>query len=103
MRDPGFDGLKRPWLDPAGADPTGFVGDDEPALLKDLNVLHDCGERHGQRFGEFADRRLAQSETFDDGAPGRVGEGVEDTVERRLMVKHSLDHRGVPENSQEFT
>ena len=60
-------------------------------------MLHDRGERHRQRFGEFADRCLAKGETFDDRAPCRVGEGVENTVKRGLLVKHMLEYEDAAE------
>jgi hypothetical protein len=53
-------------------------------------VLKDGRQAHRERLRQLADRRRPTAELLDDGAPGRVGEGLEDEVQLRLRVKHLL-------------
>ena len=75
--------------------PTFSVRDDA-AVLEDLEVLDDRGERHVERLGQLADRRRAAREAVDHRAPRRIGQRVEHAVERGVMVKHMLDYSRVP-------
>jgi hypothetical protein len=74
------------------------MGDDDTALFEDLNVLHHRRERHRQRFGEFADRGLAQYETVHDRSAGGVGKSMEDLGE--LFVKHMVEYMVAVDNGQ---
>jgi hypothetical protein len=40
-------------------------------------VLHERGQGHGERAGEFGGTGRSDAEPFDDGEPGRVGQCLE--------------------------
>ena len=79
----------------AGAYPTGFGGHDQAAGLQYLQVLQDGGQRHVQRAGQVAHRRRPVNESLHHRPPGRVGQRVEDPVQRRTLVRHVLKYRRV--------
>jgi len=54
---------------------------DELRLLEQPDVLRHPGQRHAERLGQFADRRAAAAEPFEDGAAGRVAESRESKVD----------------------
>jgi hypothetical protein len=54
---------------------------DELGALEDADVLGGGGEGHFEGRGELAEILLVVGELAEDGATGRVGEGVEDAVE----------------------
>ena len=70
------------------ARPTFSVGD-ELRLLEQPDVLLHPRQRHAEGLGELADRRLAATEPLEHGAAGRVCEGRERTVDRRLDTEPS--------------
>ncbi len=55
-------------------------------------MLHDSGERHGQRFAELADRSGPLAEPLKHESAAGVGERVEDAVQIRYIVKHMLEY-----------
>ena len=73
-----FEGLG---LEAAGT-PLGVAGaGDEAGVLKDFQVLGDCGESHLERGGEVVDGGFAGCEAGEDGAARGIGEGGEGGVE----------------------
>ena len=73
-----FEGLG---LEAAGT-PLGVAGaGDEAGVLKDFQVLGDCGESHLERGGEVGDGGFAAGEAGEDGAARGIGEGGEGGVE----------------------
>lgn len=53
-------------------------------------MLHDRGQRHGERARQIADRqRIGLAETGEQRPPRRVGKGLEGAVERNgLLLNH---------------
>ena len=74
----------------------------ETAGLQDLHVLHDRGERHGQRPAELADRGRPLAEPLQHEPSPGIGERVEDAVQVRRIVKHMLEYSRPRPNSQVF-
>ena len=65
------------------------VAADQPGGLQHLDMLRCRGERHGEGFGEFADRPFACGQLVQHRAPRGIAERVEDGVERlRIMFNH---------------
>ena len=53
-----------------------------------VEVLHHRRQRHGERCGDLCDRQLAFArEAIEDGAAGRVGQGLEPDGERDCLVR----------------
>jgi hypothetical protein len=72
---------------------TGFPAHDQPGLGEHREVLHDCGQRHGQRPREFGDGKIAAfPQPRDQSAPGRIGESREGAVEVAVGGGWILNH-----------
>src|SRR6202007_2715459 len=56
------------------------------ATLQHAEMLHEGGQCHVERLGEFLHRGRAVCQPFEHGATGGIGQGVEDTGE--LLVRH---------------
>ncbi|GEP00399.1 hypothetical protein MHA02_27860 [Methylobacterium haplocladii] len=54
---------------------------DQTGLFEDLHVFGGGRERHRERMGEFTHTTLTAKQGMDHGAPGRIGEGMEQSVE----------------------
>jgi hypothetical protein len=54
---------------------------DEAAVFQHAEVLHERGEGHVERAGEFADRSWPGAEPFQHGSTGGVAQGLEDAVD----------------------
>lgn len=78
---PALKGLERFRFDPAGSHAALFLRSDELAIFQKLHVLHDGGEGHVQWCCDLADGFRACSQLLDNGAPGGIGEGLENSVE----------------------
>jgi hypothetical protein len=89
LREPGLGLRQHVAVELAMAHAPHLLGADEPAGLEQLHVLHDGRERHHQRLGQLAHRRVATRQPVDDGAAGGIGQCLEDAIER-LMLKHVL-------------
>ena len=56
-------------------------------------MLHHRGQRHGQRPREFGDGKIAAfTQSRDERAPGRIGEGREGAVEALFGGGRILNH-----------
>src|SRR5213595_494294 len=80
---PRADALEGVGHEHARADTADLLRRDELRLLEQPDMLLHSGQRHAEGLGEFADRRAAGTESFEDGAAGRVGEGCESAVDGR--------------------
>ena len=65
-----------------------------------LHVLHDGGERHGQRTPELADRGRALAEPLQHEPATGVGERMEDAVQIHYILKHVLKYSPPRANNQ---
>jgi hypothetical protein len=92
LSDPVLDGFEGGGLDAARADAADLAGVDEAAGFEHLEVLHDGWEGHGEGLSELGDGGGTKAEAFDHAATGGIGEGVEQAVERRALVKHRLNY-----------
>src|SRR5688572_2976063 len=54
--DPALGGAQALLVHAAGAHPPDLLGPHETAVFEHGEVLHDGGQRHGERLGELADR-----------------------------------------------
>lgn len=70
-----------------------LLAGDETDALEVPEMLVDGRERHVERRGERAHRRLLAGEALQDRAPRGVGQRGEDPVEAFLMVKHKLKYQ----------
>ncbi len=75
-----FEGFR---LDPAGAHTALFLRGDELAVFQKLHMLDNSGECHVEGQRNLAHGFWARSQLLDNGAPGGVGQGVENVVEFR--------------------
>ena len=75
--------------DGEGAYTPELFGVDEAAGLEHLKVLDDSGERHRQRSGELTDRGRTAAQAVDEGAPGGIGERLEDAIECLGILSHT--------------
>jgi hypothetical protein len=69
-------------LKAATHDAAGLAPLDQPGILEDAEVLHESGQRHRERIGEFADGALPAAQSCEHCAPRRIREGTEDDAER---------------------
>src|SRR5436309_8184812 len=76
----------------ASAGTADLLRGDEVRLLEQPDVLLHPGQRHAEGLGELADRRAAAAEPFEHGAPGRVGERREGTVDGRGILNHWVQY-----------
>jgi hypothetical protein len=91
--DPSFGRVEHGRVDAAGAYAADFVGANQAAGFKDLQVLHDRGEGHGEGLGELANGSRCTAQAFDQGQAGGIGEGLEEPIEPRSpLVKHLLKY-----------
>ena len=73
---------------------TGFPAHDQPGLGEHREVLHHCGQRHGQRPRKFGYGKIAAfPQARDQRAPGRIGEGREGAVEAAVGGMLILNHK----------
>jgi D-aminoacyl-tRNA deacylase len=100
LGDPALGGAHGYGLDGAGAHAPLLAGSDEAAVFEHVQVLHDGGERHGERLGQLADGGGAAAEAIDHCASAGIGEGTEDKVDlpvdspvcRVQLLKHLLKY-----------
>lgn len=62
----------------------------EPGIFEHLHVLRCAGQRHRQRFGQFADGQLSQREPRQHLAASRMGERLKHVVDARIA--QTLNH-----------
>ena len=86
--EPLLGGRERLRLDAAHAYATDLLGRHDATRLEHLDVLDHRRERHVERRRQIADGGGGSDETLDHLPTRRVGQRVEETVER--MVKHVL-------------
>ncbi len=55
-------------------------------------MLNDRRQRDGERLGELADRCRSEAETLHHHPPGRYRQGLEEEIDRSLLVKHRLKY-----------
>ena len=67
---------------------------DELRLLEQPDVLLHPGQRHAEGLGQLADRRATGTEPFDDGAAGRVHQGLEGTIDGSGILNHQVHYNG---------
>jgi STAS domain len=91
--DPTLSGPQRRRLDVTGAHPPDLFGPDESARLQNMEMLDDPGKRHGERFGELADRGGSAAQPLHHDPAGGIRQRLEHAVERRRLVKHSLKYK----------
>ncbi len=60
---------------------------DEAGAFKHFEVLGDCREAHGERFGKFGDRGFAFRQLRQDRPPGWIGKGGEGDAERVIRSR----------------
>ena len=77
-------------VDAAGAHASRLLGPHQAAGFEHLQMLVDGRQRHVERLRELADRGRPARQSLDDDAPSRIGESLEDAVERSSMVKQAL-------------
>ena len=69
------------------------VAPHQPGGFEHFDMLRRRGERHGERFGEFAHRPFAGGKFAQHRAARRVAERVEDCVEGvRIMFNHVVEY-----------
>jgi len=68
------------WIQTTGPNTSTLLGLHEAASFEHPDVLHQAGQRHGKRAGEFSDRRFALAQSREDRSSGRVGESAEHVV-----------------------
>jgi hypothetical protein len=90
-------------LEAARAHAADLLRGDEARMFEDAEVLDDGGERHVQGCGKLTHRRRTADQALHHGAPGRVGQRVEDPVELGQTVRHFLNYRAHRDNSQVIT
>ena len=87
--DPVGERRKTALLQPAHAHAADLLAAYETAGLQHLQVLHDGGERHGERFGEIADAGWTVRQPLNERAARRFGKGAKAVIDGR-MLKHGL-------------
>jgi hypothetical protein len=93
---------QRLWIDPTKVRAAAHGSLDEAGSLERLDVLRRRRKRHVVRFGELANRVLAQGKPLEHAPAGRVAEGAEDKIELRWMFNHTVEHYRAVGNSQPF-
>jgi len=76
--------------------PPDLVTLDEARVLQDAEVLEEAGQRHVERFGQLAYRRVAFAQPDEHGAARRVGQRAEHRVESPQMVNHKVNYAPRP-------
>jgi hypothetical protein len=77
-------------LEAAGAPLGVLASDHETSSLEDLQVLRDRLQRHGERLGQLADRRLALGQPSEDRPASGIGEGSKRAAER-VVCHHMIN------------
>jgi hypothetical protein len=95
LDDPLLGGAEWSGGDGESAHAADFLRGDQAAAFEDLEVLDDGGEGHRQGRGELGDGCGSLTEAIDQGAPSRIGEGLEDAIEGRAVGQrgHYLSYR----------
>jgi hypothetical protein len=80
--------------DGAGPHPADLFAAHQAAVFKDLKVLHNRWQAHGEGPGKLRDRRRTITEPDHHGPPGLVGQRLENKIQVGLwmIVKHILKY-----------
>src|SRR5581483_94053 len=92
LGDPALHRLQGRALDVAGAHPPLLGRTHQAARLEDLQVLQYRGHGHVQRLRQLADRGRPAAEALHHDPPRRIGQGMEDTIDWQLLVKHLIKY-----------
>jgi hypothetical protein len=92
LTNPTLGSSESAWLKAAGTDPTALLGPDKIAVLKDLHVMHDRGQGHVERLGQFAHRGRACDEALDHAPPSSVSQCLKDAIQLGPMVNHFIKY-----------
>jgi len=92
MRHPLLGGDQRPRRQAVGAHASGLARPDEAATLQHVEMLRERRQRHPERARELGDGRGAAAQPVQHGAPRRVGERMEHTVETAGTLRGLLRH-----------
>jgi len=70
-----------------------FAALDEAGVFKHSKVPRDRRGAHAKRLRQLAHRRLPLSQTFENAAPDRVGQGREGSVEAAgKILNHNVNY-----------
>jgi hypothetical protein len=86
--NPLFERAKAGGLDATCADAAEFFSLDQSHLLKNLQVLHDGGERDAERLGQARNRSGTIDEPVKDGAARGIAERMEELVDIDGAMTH---------------
>jgi hypothetical protein len=90
--NPVFGRLQGRRLDATGPHPPCLFGPDEAACFQHLEVLDNRRQRDGEWLGKLGDRCWSEAETLHHHPPGRDSQGLEQEIERSIMVKHWVNY-----------
>ena len=80
----------------AGDGASSFVARDQTRIVEHVEMLHDGGERHRERFRQLADgNAVLFVQPRQQGTPGRIGERREHAVERGVLGGILILNHGV--------
>jgi hypothetical protein len=96
LRDPVGGRAERLGVEAAVMDASFAAPLEEPGFFENLQVPRDGGQRDVERLRKIGHADLTEREASKDGAPGRICERGEGSVERGGIVNHQVNNIGGP-------